>query len=577
MARKKSASKKARELLLKESGAVEVVQQKVENVEKNETPAQLEVAESSSDSSDESSESEEEDDYGELITDNIEQGISKVLNAIKTGDKALFDPSVKFFDDATQAETVAKKESHKPIYLKDYHRMNLLSGNALKDDDEDDREWEDGEKPFAIQQREEKKQLLSEIKDAFSGEGSEDEDDDFITKKSTQREITPVTRLPRPAADENKFLEAFMESHAWIPAEGDQEVDLDARDDEEFDDAVEKFEHAYNFRYEDPKSAEIVSYARNQATLRRSKTNSRKLLREKELEIKNKEKLTKEQELSKKKQKKIAMVSDRLLQIKEAVGGEVSDEVITKVFGDSLLKDDFDDADWDTKMAQIFDEAYYDAEATKPDFGDDEVMAGFEGDEDEDDEDILEEEAQEDEKKELEDEEEVEEEEPKPKTKKDKLKDKKSKKKEKELLKKTAEKIVLKNTAQLVDEIEEEQEQKRGRSEARDVSFKYREVSPESFGLTTREILTAQDKDLNELIGIKKFAPYRPRELRMKDKRKLTKSYKLKEWRKKVFRSSKGLEIGDDVELGFKKRKHHKDSSEKKHKKHKKEEDQTSV
>lgn len=47
-------------------------------------------------------------------------------------------------------------------------------------------------------------------------------------------------------------------------------------DDEEFEDAAEKFENAYNFRYEDPNAAEIISYARSQATLRRSDDSSRR-------------------------------------------------------------------------------------------------------------------------------------------------------------------------------------------------------------------------------------------------------------------------------------------------------------
>ena len=47
---------------------------------------------------------------------------------------------------------------------------------------------------------------------------------------------------------------------------------------------------------------------------------------------------------------------DRLSKIKQAIGGDninVDDKTIERVFGDSLLNDDFDDADWDNKMAEI--------------------------------------------------------------------------------------------------------------------------------------------------------------------------------------------------------------------------------
>lgn len=39
--------------------------------------------------------------------------------------------------------------------------------------------------------------------------------------------------------------------------------------------------------------------------------------------------------------------------------------------------------------------------------------------------------------------------------------------------------------------------------------FKYTKSAPQSFGLTAAEILVANDKDLNQYMGIKKYAPYR--------------------------------------------------------------------
>jgi protein KRI1 len=39
--------------------------------------------------------------------------------------------------------------------------------------------------------------------------------------------------------------------------------------------------------------------------------------------------------------------------------------------------------------------------------------------------------------------------------------------------------------------------------------FRYVPVAGTSYGLSTSEILLADDKDLNEFVGLKKFAPYR--------------------------------------------------------------------
>ncbi|KAI5960457.1 kri1 [Candida pseudojiufengensis] len=578
MARKKSAAKKAKEAALKEKNETPPTIAKsdtnltnVNNERKQQIQSEPQTQDIDSDS--ESTTSEEEDEYGDLITDDVEDGINKVLEAIKSNPNKLLDPNVKFFNEPSIDSTSSNKsKSEKPIYLKDYHRQNLIDG-SYKEFDES--ETVDGGKSFASEQREDRNKLLDDIKNAFNEDEDDDEEDDgFMKKKTTPSEeksqIEKTKELPDPEKDQKGFLSAFLDQKAWIPQKGDKVINLDKidqNDEEEFDDAVEDFENAYNFRFEDPNSTEIISYARNQATLRRSNTNVRKRKREKENEEKQKEEKIKEEKLKKKKISKLNKVIDRLSKIKEAVGEDVDDAVIQKVFGDSLLNDDFDDADWDSKMAEIFNEQYYGAEDAKPTW-DDEIMDGFDYGNEEGNEDYGEEEHDN----------EFEEEPPKKKSKKDQLKDKKSAKKEKELIKQKAQEIVDSNTLKIQEEIDEEQESGRGRSKSKNSveKFKYREVSPETFGLTTRDILLADDKQLNNLIGLKKFAPYRPKELRMKDKRKLTKSKHLKEWRKETFQNLHIPEDAKDDEIWIpndqseeqSSRKKFKLKDSKKHKKH---------
>lgn len=494
MGRKKSAAKKARE---------EAERLKFEQENKEES--EVEQSESS----------EDEDEMGDLLTESVESSIQKVLKTIKEDPEKLLDPETKFFEE--EEVDFTEKPKDKALYIKDYQRQQLLSGDYKKEED-------DG-KSYVEIERDERNQLLNDINNAIS-----DDEGDFLQKKEKPREIEETFELPNPDDNAEEFLEQFISKQAWIPRKDDKVVDLDQMDNEdeqEFDDAVEDLENAYNFRYEDPNAAEIVSYARNQATMRRGKTNARKKAREKKLELKEQEKAELETAVQKKKTAKLNKVIDRLAQIKEVVGSEVSDETIQKVFGDSLLNDDFEDGDWDSKMAEIFNESYYGEEVSKPKWDeDDELMAEFKEE------------------------------------KKSKKKEKREAKKAKKSIKEKAEQIVEANATRILDEVEEE----RGRNrEDGFAAFKYREVLPESFGLSTRDILVADDLDLNRLVGLKKFAPYRDPELVRRDKDRYARSKNIRRWRRDVFKNRDGPErhpeegeneIWIPVEPKKKKRKH---------------------
>ncbi|BAO40421.1 protein KRI1 [Kluyveromyces marxianus DMKU3-1042] len=574
MPRKKSAAKKAREAAKKQEQKVEPVsaQTKVDTAnskgdEKSKlvSDSKKETVDEVDEEEEEESSSEDEDDFGELITEEVEEGIQKVMNAIKNNETdKLLNPEVKFFEEPEKAvEKLEKTEKHKPIYLKDYHRMNLLNGGVEGEDEDMEFQTVDGKQSFVSQQKEEKAQLLNEIKDAFKVDDEENEEDgdddgDFLKKKETKREREPASRLPDPEVDDEKFLEEFVNQQAWIPKKGDKMIDLDRapdmeEDDEEFEDAVEEFEKAYNFRYEDPNAAEIVSYARTQATLRRAATSSRRRKRDEERALKAKEEEEKQKAVQKKKKEKINQLTDVLEQVKKEYGADIKEEHV-KALTDTLLNGSFEDGKWDEVIGTIFNDEFYNQEE-KPTWNeDDEIMGEFYSEQGAN---------QEDEGEEISDSEEHK----RKKSKKEKIEEKKGKKKEKKQLQEMVEKAVDERKLDIIDQVEEE----RGRSKEKDseIKFRYREVSPESFGLTTREIFTADDADLNEFIGLKKFAPYRPKELRSKDKRKVMKSRRLREWRKKVFKTEEGL-TGDELAIPLSENASHQTSKEKERLKNKK-------
>jgi protein KRI1 len=86
-----------------------------------------------------------------------------------------------------------------------------------------------------------------------------------------------------------------------------------------------------------------------------------------------------------------------------------------------------------------------------------------------------------------------------------------------------------------------------GNSSKSFTTFRYRETSPNSFGLTTLDIFAAEDAQLNQFVGLKKLATFRDPERKRKDKKKLSKKARLRAWRKETF----GLEEGPPLQSVF--------------------------
>ena len=80
--------------------------------------------------------------------------------------------------------------------------------------------------------------------------------------------------------------------------------------------------------------------------------------------------------------------------------------------------------------------------------------------------------------------------------------------------------------------------------------FRYRETSPTTFGLTARDILLADDKQLNEFAGLKKFASFRDPDKKKKDKKHLSKKARLRQWRQETFGDAEGPKGGFEMLVG---------------------------
>ncbi|KAJ3043218.1 KRRI-Interacting protein 1 [Rhizophlyctis rosea] len=519
---------------------------------------------------------EEEDEFGELVTPEVDGQIMKTIVSIREKKPEVYDSKVNFFSDDLLSKAgqqwkekqQAIKAGGKPMRLKDFHRQKLLAG--------DEEEQEDA-KPLT--HMEEQEQLKQELKSAFNSfAGDDDEEEDLLKIRTKSEDETKKEEeeyrnflLENMAGEggqgikdwkafqevkddpDEAFLMDYILNRGWMekgahktPTYGEiVGEEADGSEDEEIVEAAEDFERKHNFRFEEEGATDIVTHARNiEGTLRR-KDEKRKRQREARAARQEEEKRKKAEELKRLKSLKKEEIREKLKQIQQIAGGDVVglDEVD--------LEKDFDPNEHDRKMTEAFGDGYYDAEDAnmKPDFGDDIDISDLVGGEGEggDGVDTGAEEGWDGEWAEggeggeeggewygngqgdnnfIMDADylpggeghEVKEEDTKKKK-----KDRKGKEKKDKL-----------SLDQYLDEYYQmDYEDMIGDLPTR---FKYRPVEADTFGLTPLEILQADDADLNEFYSLKKIAPFRRGELVMKDREKFKKSRKkrLKEFRKKL-------------------------------------------
>ncbi|KIY52343.1 hypothetical protein FISHEDRAFT_70028 [Fistulina hepatica ATCC 64428] len=317
----------------------------------------------------------------------------------------------------------------------------------------------------------------------------------------TYREITSKT-------DKGKGKERAGPNGHVSDSENQEEDDQESLQDkidheDEFDDVVDAFESSYNFRYEEPDAAVIKTYPRDIASTVRRESTTRKEARERRKERKEEEMQKKREEVRRLKALKMKEIRAKLDKIGRESGKRLEDDPALQELD---LEGDWDPEAHDRQMANL----YGDGE----DFVDEEDVEKPHWDEDIDIGDIvMPEELEED----------------KAPSKKDKKK--KKRKKEKGGEDETDGVDVDAMDADVERDPGEEEEwdgteemRKRKLSEYLDelygmdfndmvggmpTRFKYVPVQSQSYALTAAEILMADDKELNEYMGVKKYAPYR--------------------------------------------------------------------
>ncbi|KAF6222840.1 hypothetical protein HO133_000891 [Letharia lupina] len=514
-----------------------------------------------------STDSEEEDDEGVLASEALDKQIQETLEAIRRKDPRVYDEKAKFFtdlDDEAQDSKGLKTKHEKPMYLNDYHRRNILEVSAspkIQDDEPIS---------YAQQQDDLKNFIVKEMHAAANSEidSGEDKggDDDFLVRKpsASQKESQTIrSKIKKPevdleAADKDPetFLSNYMSARAWVPAAGTKFQPFES-DDEEEDRRAELFEEAYNLRFEDPQASheKLLSHARDAAakySVRKEPTNPRKKAREAEQMKKEAARQARDEEKARYRKLKVSEVEEKIRKIKDAAG--LRGKSIQEQDWPAFLDDGWDDERWEQEMRKRFGDDYYAdhdiddssevkgksqrkitkpkweddieiddlvpdfdaAEHEKPQFSmtDDESSAGgatIANDGSSDSESVSKPESK-----------------PKP-----------SKRRERDEHKKEA-RLERRKIEQLVDESIKVDETLSNFSKKHAGHFRYRETSPIAYGLTPHDILMASDSQLNQYAGLKKMAAFRDSDKKKKDKKRLGKKARLRQWRKETFGNEQG-------------------------------------
>ncbi|KAK0459472.1 KRI1-like family C-terminal-domain-containing protein [Desarmillaria tabescens] len=547
----------------------------------------------------ESAESEDED--GEELTPAVDAAILRTLARIKRKDPDIYNSEKSIFGEEqtlsvpSQPTARTKIKQSKPVTLRQVVLESTLNptsrspspelthveaqrelrketiaafhgGEAERDDDDllvprektkDEQEEEEEEYRDFLQ-----REVGGDLKDLITIRDSEDGDrepkQEDTPKKSKKKSKKTANKKSKEEEDQ-KFLMNYILNRGWIDrssthiptyqeatssrTKGKGKAKKEEKDDEdeagstsdnhdlptadpeidedEFEDIVDRFESSYNFRFEEPDAAEIKGYPRNIPSLVRREDTTRKDARERR-------KMRKEEELQKKKEEVRRLKSLKMKEIRNKLDRIGPLEALD-------LDADWDSEAHDAQMEELYgaDEEVEDVE--KPVWDDDIDIGDIVVSDDE----------------------------------------QKSKKKKKRKKKKGVEEedVGGVDVDAMDADLEHGDEEWDGTEEMRKkkldeymnelyeldfndmvggmpTRFKYTPVQAQNFALTPAEILMATDAELNEYMGVKKYAPYR------KDNTwDAKRGEKLKELKNKIAaRSSAGASLLD-AEKPAKKRK----------------------
>ncbi|KAI3720079.1 hypothetical protein L6452_20989 [Arctium lappa] len=527
------------------------------------------------DSDNDSDEDEDSSEDDEDLVKHSSKHDLKFFNAllkVRNQDPSLKNKDAKLFDsdneeddddDDDEAEHNNKEKKKKPMYLKDVTAKHLIEEGPEFEDEEDEDENKNKNKKKSY--FEEQELLRKEFLDAVGDEndegeflkekndnGEEEEDDD---DREYEKKLDEYFQEDEKLDENEKFLKDYFRKKMWLDKKnggnkGLDEDGLDVLEDEEELERQEDYEREFNFRFEENAGDRVMGFSRKVEGSVRKKDNARKLQRKNKEERMAQAEFERKEELKHLKNLKKKEMNEKLRKIRETAGiGE--DEVC--LLDEHDLEEEFDPDEYDSKMKKAFDEKFYNADDVDPEFGSDAEDGDLEKPNFDEEDDLLglpkgwddqygigdgfeaarqrilkskfangggDEQPQ--------DEEETVPEEGKKKRK------RKSSQLEKEVIAKELEEYYKLDYEDTIGDLK--------------TRFKYRPVNKNSYGLKAKDILAVDDKELNQLVPLKKLATYREDEF-------IVPRHKIKEHKQRVKALLKG-ETSDGPNNGRKRSKH---------------------
>ncbi|KJH52584.1 ADP-ribosylation factor family protein [Dictyocaulus viviparus] len=496
--------------------------------------------------------------YDQEWTAYEEMQFLRTLSALKEGDASIYDGKSQFWQRSEmQPRTILEDRVRKsPMYLKDYERKLILEKKGKTDESDDDFREENSDYFGQLEQIRDEIRKATEIDDNCDNgnlsdflvpkmktdEEKKKDDEDFYSwvrlhddgdcaGNNFLKGLKQAWNNPN-IDEEEKFLRDYIVNRRFVSDEETQAVTSnDIREIEEDAKDLEMqriFEYKYNFRFEDPDQEftlfKIKQYPRTVGESLRNNNTRRKEKRGMYKERKQKEKREKRQEIREMKKLKRAEIEKKLQRLKRMAGDEICLNV-------NDLISDFDPIEYDKRMAQVFNDEYYERctaiskeDVLKPVLSDLEEVGSENNDSEKfrvkstlkctENKDIVM----------LRQSEEM------------------SPQKSDSRRKRCTNKFVdfLQSDEPLFDPVENSIEEYFDKDDAFDYEdivgdqltrFKYRQVVPNDFGLSVDEILSADDRQLNAWASLKKTTAYRTEREEMVDVMRYKK--KAADWKKK--------------------------------------------